>query len=212
MKLSIHPASPNCMMALMALAELEIDSAIGIVDLFAGENREARFLSLNPNGFVPVLEDGDFVLWETQAILIYLASLKPGTSLSPDEPRARADVARWQFWSLAHWSAALRPFLFENYFKDLKGLGAPDQSLLEKAAAPFDALASMLERRLEARDFLVGHDLTLADIAAAGWLVYAREGRMPLERFANIRRWLAAIEQRPSWRQATQPWRQLANG
>ena len=123
MKLHMHPASPNCVAVLAAAAELGTPLDIEQVDLMAGANRNAPFLSINPNGLVPVLEDGDFVLWETVAILQYLAAKNPRQSLLPPDERGRANVTRWQSWGIAHWQPALQVFIFQRLFKRLRGLG-----------------------------------------------------------------------------------------
>ena len=73
MKAYIHPASPNCVAVLTLAQELSVPLETETVDLFAHANTAPEFLSINPNGLVPVLIDGDFVLWETTAILQYLA-------------------------------------------------------------------------------------------------------------------------------------------
>jgi glutathione S-transferase len=97
MKLYMHPASPNCVAVLMTAALLEIPLEIESVDLFKGTHLEPDFLAINPNGFVPVLQEDDFLLWETNAITQYLASKRPNCSLWPANDRSRADIARWQF-------------------------------------------------------------------------------------------------------------------
>ena len=209
MKVYMHPASPNCVMVLVTLAHLDIHADIQVVDLFGEENKASAFRAINPNAFVPVIEDDGFVLWETQAILLYLANLKPQGDLLPSNPREMADVSRWQFWSVAHWTPALQPFLFENYFKGLKRLGPPDVERLEKATVGFHALAPILENTLSAREFLVGGSVTLADIAASAWLVYSEEGRMPLATYPHIRRWFSAMCNLRSWVSAAAAGRRL---
>src|SRR6185437_2351446 len=109
MKLYLHPASPNCMVVLAVATQLEIALDTETIDLFAGQQRSPDYLAINPNGAVPALRDGDFLLSESNAIIQYLADGKPGNPLWPQDRQRRADIARWQFWSLAHWLPALRP-------------------------------------------------------------------------------------------------------
>jgi len=202
MKLYLHPASPNCVTVVMTAAHLGIPLETELVDLFNGAQHEPDHLALNPNGAVPVLRDGDFVLWESSAICQYVASRRSGHSLWPEDERTRADIARWQFWALAHWNPALQPYVFENLFKGLRGLGDPDPAVLERAGAVFHRYARVLETRLDGRDHLVGRELTLADIAVAPYLMYAAPARIPLQGYPNLRRWMAGIEALPSWRAA----------
>ena len=92
MKLYNANFSPNALRVRAVALELGINLEIIEVDLRAGENRTDEFLAMNPNAKVPVLQDGDLVIWESRAINNYLASKKPGHGLYPDEPKARAMV------------------------------------------------------------------------------------------------------------------------
>ena len=126
MKLYIHPASPNARKVAMAAAILGIPAETQVVDLMAGDQRKPAYLALNPNGMVPVLQDGDFTLSESNAIMQYLAGKKPGTTLWPADERARARVSQWMCWDLAHWSPTLGIFVWENMFKPLLGRGSTE--------------------------------------------------------------------------------------
>src|SRR3569833_2122284 len=87
------------------------------VDLQKGEQNLPSVLKLNPNHRVPVLEDGDFYLWESRAIMQYLADKTPGQSVYPTELRARADVNRWLFCAGQHFAPANGIFFWENLVK-----------------------------------------------------------------------------------------------
>src|SRR5689334_371466 len=103
MKLYFHPGSANARKARMAAALLNIDLDLQLVDVFAGAHKKPEYLAINPNGMVPTLDDGGFVLWESNAIAQYLASTKPNSDLFPSDIKTRADISRWQCWDLAHW-------------------------------------------------------------------------------------------------------------
>ena len=205
MKLYLHPASPNCVTVLMTAAYLGVRLETQTVDLFKGEQMNPDYLAINPNGTVPTLCDGDFVLWECNAINQYLAAKAPGNSLWPSDERTRADIARWQFWAICQWLPSLQPYVFENLFKRLKGLGAPDPAVLQSAAEKFNRFALVLDRHLAGREFLVGKSLTLADITAVSYLMYAEPARFPLGDYPNIRRWFKTIQALPSWSEAQPP-------
>src|SRR3712207_1874743 len=98
MKLYTHPLSPACRKVLVAAAILGVPLELEVVNAQASEHRSPAYMRLNPNALFPTLEDGDFVLWESNAILQYIASKTPGNALWPEDARVRADVARWQFW------------------------------------------------------------------------------------------------------------------
>ena len=105
MKLYGFPHSPNTWKVRAVAAHLGLRLDFEFVDLTKGQSRTPAFLALNPTGRTPVLVDGDFKLWESNAIMQYLAS-RTTNSLWPDDARARADIMRWQSWQLAHWAKA----------------------------------------------------------------------------------------------------------
>src|SRR5581483_2356262 len=161
MKLYLHPTAPNCIKVVVIAALLDIALDTEVVDLFSDAQRQPGYLETNPNGLVPSLRDGDFVLWESNAIMQYLAASEPGNVLWPADEQIRADVVRWQFWELAHWTPAVSAYLRENLFKKLKGLGDPNTDELRKADANFHPLACLLNAHLAKRGYLVGDGLTL---------------------------------------------------
>jgi glutathione S-transferase len=201
MKLYGFPASPRTHKVMVTAAQLGIPLDLLTVNLMAGEAKRPEFLALNPNGRVPVLVDGDFVLWESTAIMQYLASLSP-SPLFPEDARARADIARWQCWDLAHWEPSCATMIFENMLKPLVGAGAPNEAALETAAANFHRDAKVLEARLGAQDWLVGDGLTLADLSVGAALRYAVQARMPWDAYGAIKDWYGRLAALPAW-QAT---------
>src|ERR1700751_6128624 len=96
--------------ATMAALQLKAPGELGLVNLQKGDQHLQEFLNMNPNHRVPVLEDGDFHLWESRAIMQYLADKTPGQTLYPTDPKGRADVNRWRFWSASHFAPAIGIF------------------------------------------------------------------------------------------------------
>ena len=94
------PPSPNTWKVRAVAAHLAIPLELEFVDLSKGQQRTPDYLALNPTGRTPTLVDGDFMLWESTAIMQYLASRAAQLALASD-PRARADIMRWQSWQLA---------------------------------------------------------------------------------------------------------------
>ena len=152
MKLYYHPNSLNCVNVLATANQLGMQLDLQLVDLLKGAQKDPAYLALNPNGRVPTLADGDFILWESNAIMQYLAGKKPGNSLWPVDDRARADVSRWQFWQAFHWTRATGTLVWENMVKRFLNAGAPDPAFLpEEAAQQGDALfGTDVARHLEA--------------------------------------------------------------
>lgn len=199
MKLHYHPMSQNARKAYFVAHYLGQPLTTHLVDIAKGEGKNASYLQLNPNGKVPTLEDGDYVLWESNAICNYIALKKPGNSLYPSDPRITADVNRWQSWELAHWAPTLFIFYFENMIKQFTGAGAADPAQLERGRRELDQYGGVLEAHLASRSYLVGNQLTLADVSVASHLMHTEMGKLPLENFPNIRRWFADFQQSPSW-------------
>src|SRR5499426_3212815 len=119
MKLYGFPPSPNTWKVRAVAAHIGIPLELALVDLSKGQQRTAEYLAINPTGRTPTLIDGDLKLWESTAIMHYLAS-RSANSLWPNDPAKQADIMRWQSWNLQHWSAgACQPLLFQRLVKKL---------------------------------------------------------------------------------------------
>jgi glutathione S-transferase len=199
MKLLMHPASPNVRAVRVTAALSDIQLELQLVDAMNGEQSRLPFRAINPNGLFPVLIDDGFVLWETVPIMQYVAAKRPGNTLWPNDEQKRADICRWQCWNLAHWSPALRVYIFENYFKQLKGLGAPDVGVIKKGESNFHNMASILDQQVREQEYLTGPEVTLADISTASYLMYAAPAQIPLAPYAHVLSWLGRITSLPAW-------------
>lgn len=172
------------------------------VDLANGEQKAPEFLAINPNGRIPALVDGDVRLWESHAIMVYLAQ-KAGSTLWPSDPAAQVEVIRWLQWDTAHFSRHAARLLWENWAKPTFGMGAPDPVEVEDAKAFFTQFAAVLEQHLRDRTYVVGDGLTVADFAIASFLPTAAEAGISLDAFPNIQRWHDNLMLIPAWRE---PW------
>lgn len=199
MKLYYHPASPFSYKPQFAAALLGIELELQKVDLFAGEGQRPEFLKMNPQGKVPTLTDGDFLLWESNAIVQYLASQASDNPFWPSDARARADILRWQFWESTSWAPACIVFVFENILKSILRRGAPDPEELTKGEEKFHRCAKVLDSHLAKQPWLVGDSMTLADISVAPVLIYAESAKYPLAGYNHINAWFDKIRQMPAW-------------
>lgn len=199
MKLYYFPISPNSRRVIAVLHHLGLDCELQVVDLAKGQQMAEDFVKLNPNHMIPTLVDGDFVLWESNAIMQYLCAKVPGNSLLPTDPKALADVNRWQFWQTAHFGRACGVFIFENIIKGALNLGEPDAQELAKGTENFHRFAKVLDEHLVGRDWLVGDHATLADFSVGSFLDLTAIAKYPAEGYQEIARWYAAIEQLPAW-------------
>lgn len=199
MRLYHHPASHNARRTVALARHLELPVELVSVDLGKGEQRSPEFLALNPNGKVPVLVDGEFVLWESSAILVYLAA-SVGSPLAPTAPRDRADVERWLAFTNTQLSRAAEVFLFEHAIKPFFGLGAPDAAALEKATPGVEAAFAILDGALARRPFLAASGLTVADFAVYSILESREAWKLPpLPAGGALADWVARMGELPGW-------------
>lgn len=202
MQLYMTPMSPNVRRVRLTAAALDLSLEETIVDFAAGEHKRPEYLALNPNGAVPTLVDGEFVLTESRVIMQYLASKKPASGLLPADEQTRAQIARWQFWDASHFSPQLGTFTFEKIIKPMMNMGAPDQAKLDEAASNFRRFAAVLNRHLDGRRYVVGSSLTLADLTLACSLMYAQRTEVPLSDFTSLQFWFLQITELVAWKQS----------
>lgn len=188
-------SSGNVQKAIWALEELalpyehvEAGGAHGIVG-------EARYLAMNPNGLVPTLEEDGFILWESNAILRYLAHAHGGVLALPDDAQARARIDQWLDWQATAFTPAMRDAFLQlvRVPEDKR-----DARAIEASRAAGERCAALLDRHLADSPFVAGERFSIADIAVgcAGhrWLILPMEK----EERPNIVRWRDALAQRPA--------------
>ncbi|MCP3064145.1 glutathione S-transferase family protein [Myxococcus sp. K38C18041901] len=200
MKLYFHPMSGNSRRVLLVATHLDVPLERVMVDLPKGEQRATSHLDRNPNGLVPVLDDDGFLLWESRAIMQYLAELTPGQTLLPLEGRARADVTRWLFWCSAHMAPACTVLVQENFVKAMTGRGPPDPAEVARGEALFAKQARILDEHLAGKTWVSQERLTLADFSLAAGFALAGPARLPLGDFPNIRAWLGRVQEVEAWK------------
>lgn len=163
-----------------------------------GGNRTPEYLAMNPNGLVPVIEEDGFVLYESNAIVRYLAARDSPGRLWPDDLRARADADRWMEWQSTSYTPAMR-----DVFWQLVRVpeAERDARAIERSRAETERMAAILDAHLAKHRFLTDHGFTAADVvvgcATHRWL------HMPLEREArpHLERWYGEVSSRPGARQ-----------
>ena len=174
---------------LLLLNFLELPYEVIEVDLKAGEHKRPEFLARNPFGQVPVIEDGDTVLYDSNAILVYLASRYDDGKWLPRDPRGVAGVQRW--FSLATGEILRGP----GFARLVNLFGAPHNR--DQAEATATALFKVLDADLRDKKFALGATPTLADVAAYAYVTCAPEGGISLEPYPGVRAWLKRIEALP---------------
>lgn len=161
------------------------------IDMKAGDNRRPEFLAISPFGQVPVIEDGDVVLFDSTAILVYLAKRYGDASWLPTDPLGAAAVQRWL--SLASGQIAYGPCRARL----VTVFGAPYDHETAKSIAV--NLFNVIEAEFAHKRFAAGDEPTIADIAAHAYIAHAPEGGVSLEPYPNLRAWLRRVEALPGF-------------
>jgi glutathione S-transferase len=198
-KLHVIVGSNNCRKVLATARHLGVPHEVVNLDFRAGDMSTPEYMAINPNRMVPSMTDGDFKLWESDAIMQYLCSKKPGQTLWPDEPKARADVTRWQSWNLAHFGAACTILNFERFVKPRFMGGQTDEHLVKLGVERLNRFAPVLNGQLEGRRFVCGDGVTLADFSVAASLMYAPMAGIPTGEWKHVAAWLGRMDQVPAW-------------
>ncbi len=196
-KLYDLPFSPNSRKVRAVLLELGIEAEIEVVNVREGKQKTPEFLKLNPNGKLPTIVDDGFVLWESNAILTYLAA--SSGKLLPSEPKGRALVAQWLFWQSSHFGPAAGKVCFERIMKPMFGMGAADEAVVAAGTREFETCAKVLNAALEGREYLAG-PLSIADFAIAPWAEFAAEAGLSFDKFPQAKAWYERLAARDSFR------------
>ena len=199
MRLYYHPLSSNSRRVLLTAYHLGLDLELVAVDLSGGEHKTPEYLRLNPNGRVPLLVDGEFYLWESHAIMQYLADKSPEQDIYPQGISARADVNRWLFWSANHFAPAAGFIIRERVSKKILGLGAPDPLEIARGEALLPAAALVLDRHLAGKQWIAQDRLTLADFAIVSPLMHTSAAQLPITEFENLQAWFARVRSLDAW-------------
>jgi glutathione S-transferase len=198
MKIYDFPLSPHCRKVRAVVYELGLTPEFLPVNLFKGEQRSAEILRLNANAKVPILVDRDFVLWESNAIVSYLAH---GSALLPTGKRERAEVERWCDWQLAHLGPAIVKVGFQRFVKPLSGQGSPDAKIVEEGCAEYATFTRVLESSLGDREYVAG-PLSIADFILAALFSLATTAGLEVSPYPRVGAWLERLLARESMQRA----------
>ena len=188
--------TPNGHKITMFLEESGLEYGIKPVNIGKGDQFDPAFLAISPNNKIPAIVDPDgpkgrpISLFESGAILLYLAG-KTGHFI-PKDLRGQVETLEWLMWQMgglgpmagqnhhfAHYAPEKLPYAIDRYVKETS------------------RLYGVLNKRLAGRDFIVGKQYTIADMAAYPWVIPERQGQ-DIDDFPNLKRWLAAIRARPA--------------
>lgn len=179
--------------ALWGLAQVDADFEFVSVNLLEGEHKRPEFLKINPAGKVPVLVDGDNVIPESAAIVLYLADKYPQKGLMPVDLGERAQVYRWALFAVTELEQPLwRITRHTMLYPPEKRLPAD----IELARSDFATMATILDKHLEGREFIVGNQLTVADCVTVYLIDWANEFRL-IDAFPRLHAYMERLYARP---------------
>jgi glutathione S-transferase len=205
MRLYYHPLSSNSRRVLLTAVQLGVPLELVVVDLVNGEHKTSHYLQINPNGKVPLLEHDGFHLWESHAIMQYLADTCQGETLYPHAIQVRADINRWLFWSAYHFTPAVGFISRERVSKKMVGgSGGPDPVEIARGEALLIAASDVLDRHLADRQWIAQDRLTLADLAIAAPLMHTAAAELPVTEHRRLQAWFARVTALDAW-QKTAP-------
>jgi glutathione S-transferase len=190
--------SVNVQKAMWCIGELGLAHERIDAGLEHGKNDEAWYLALNPNGRVPLLQDGDFTLWESNSIVRYLCAKHDFGGLYPASPETRGDAERWMDWQL---STLVRPvsIVFWNLIRTAPA--KRDAKAISAATAETASALELLDGHLAARRFVAGERFSMGDIPVGAtvyrWLALPDVASAPLP---ALREWQARLAERPAFR------------
>ena len=191
MKLYNVEVSGNCYKIRLFLSLLKMDYEIVPIDIASREQKSPSYLKKNPLGEIPVLEDENLILRDSQAILVYLA-LKFG-----DEdwlPRNPSEMARVMQWLSTASNEIARGLADSRYYEKFK-----IELDINKAHAISKSILTMIDNHLDGKDWLELNHVTIADIACFPYIALAKEGGISLEPYPNIQNWIARIKELPNF-------------
>ncbi|TAK72948.1 MAG: glutathione S-transferase family protein [Gammaproteobacteria bacterium] len=202
-KLYTHQDSANGRKVLAISYHLNLEPEIIKVNIYQGEGQKPDYLKINPFGKIPTLIEDHFILWESNAILQYIAEKHGHFKLSSDDSEKRADIARWLFWESSHWqpaiSAVLAPAVGHHLLPNL----FPQPSENPNWNHPeFKHWATYLNTHLIQHDFLSNNTLTIADFSVAAMMTYFRFAKFPFDKFPALKDWYERIEALDAWKQS----------
>ena len=182
MKLYSFSPTPNNRKVEAFIKHFDLPVEIHSMGFREQENKTEAYLRMNPMGKAPLLVDGDFYLWESNAILCYLATLHPETGMLPDDPKGRADCDRWLYWQAFH------------LINTIIAVRSKSSHVKSAAKKDIDLNIGVLNGQLEGREFVLG-DLSIVDFAIAPYLLGRHGQAIDYDSFTNVRAWLDRCNQ-----------------
>lgn len=195
LKIYDHPLSGNCYKVRLALNQLGVEYEREFLDIFKGEHHSSDFEAINPNRKIPVLFDGDFHMWESNAILLYIGKKFSPNRLYPEDLTTFGLVAQWLFFGKTSVDPNLAVARYLTKFVSPENRNEED---LIKLRTQGNAVLTIMDNHLEHTDFLAG-DYSIADIACYPYVSLAPEGGVDLSPYPSVMLWCDRIKSQPGY-------------
>jgi len=199
MKLYLVAVSGNAYKVRILLSLLKVPHEMVFVDTKNGAHKQPAFLALNPRGEVPVLQDGELVLWDSAACLVYIARKHGGEQWLPSAPADMARVMQWVALAGNEIQFGLQ------YARRGVRQGRWTAGNLEQGQALGRVELNAMELQLKEHDWLALGRATIADVACFPYIETAPESKVPLEPYPAVRAWLARCKALPGWAKREMP-------
>ena len=174
MRLYTFTVTPNNRKVVAFIRHFGLDVDVHEVSFKDKETESPEYRAINPMGKVPALVDGDFRLWESNAILTYLATKFPETKALPTDARGRADADRWLHWQSCHLMQAMGALKVAD----------------EKDLSKLTPLLNILDQHLKGREYMLGATLTVVDFAVSAYLMTKLGRQLDYSGTPNLAKWL----------------------
>jgi len=195
MKLYDHPLSGNCYKARLILSHLGIDYEKVRVELFEGEHKSESFTKLNPNQKIPVLIDNGFTIWESNAVVLYIAKKYSPNDYYFENPEEFGLMVQWSIFG----KTSIDPYLaVSRYFLKFLGEGNFDKKQLDSLQQQGKHSLETMNDHLSKSDFLAER-YSVADICCYPYILLANEGGIDISEFPNVENWCKRIEGQPGY-------------
>lgn len=199
------PLSANGRKVLALCDYLNLKPNIKNINVYQGDGQTAEFLAINPQGKIPTLQCGDFVLTESNAILVFIANTLANNADFSGDPLIQATIMQWLFWESSAWQPAVSTIL-----AGVVGHAIVPQYVPKPSDEPdwqnteFVKCINLLEQALQTHSFIVGDEISIADFSIAGMVTYFTIAGFPFEQYPHFTRWYREIQKLHAWQKTTE--------
>ena len=165
------------------------------LDMRNKEHKSEKYLQINPNGKVPAIIDGEYIIWESMAITSYLAK-KHGSPLAPQNVEEEGHAMQWSFWALVDFQPHAVNWLVQEKFVPAE---VKNEKVIEDAKAAMPRVLGVLEKGLQNKKYLLGSRFTVADVNVATCVNLLQNLGYDTSSYSNVTQWMNACMERPAF-------------